>query len=71
MGWCIILKMNVIIKMLGIAGFVLLLCGGISYTVGAILYGVGKKKKWMHSIFHIACVIGTLLQFLCVVMFVL
>lgn len=71
MGWCIVLKINVVINMLGIAGFILLLTGGISYTIGAILYGVGKKKKWMHSVFHIACVIGTILQLLCVVMYVL
>lgn len=71
MGWCIILRINVVIDTLGIAGFSLLLGGGISYTVGAILYGIGKKKKWMHSIFHILCVVSSILHLLCVLLYVL
>ena len=71
MGWCIIVKIKLIIDLLGIAGFILLLSGGIVYTIGAILYGVGKKKKWMHSIFHILCVISTVLQLLCILLYVL
>ena len=70
MGWCIIIKASVLPQLLGTAGFALLLAGGIVYTIGAILYGAGKKHKWMHSIFLLACVIGSLLHFLCVVMFV-
>lgn len=71
MGWCIIIKASVLPELLGTAGFALLLAGGIVYTIGAILYGAGKKHKWMHSIFHIACVIGSLLHFLCVLMYVI
>lgn len=70
MGWCIVLRINVVIESLGIAGFVLLLAGGIAYTIGAALYGLGKKKKWMHSIFHLFCLIGTILQSLCVMLYV-
>lgn len=71
MGWCIILKVNVLIDSLGITGFSLLLGGGIFYTVGAILYGLGKKKKWMHSIFHVCCVISSVMHLLCVLLYVL
>ena len=71
MGWCIVFKINVVIELLGVAGFILLLLGGISYTIGAVLYGLGKKKKWMHSVFHIACIIGTVLQVLCVMLYVI
>ena len=70
MGWCIIFRIDIIINSLGIAGFVLLLLGGISYTIGTIFYGLGRKKKWMHSIFHIACLIGTLLHILCILLYV-
>lgn len=70
MGWCIIIKAAILPELLGIGGFILLLSGGIVYTIGAILYGVGKKHKWMHSIFHIACVLGSLLHFLCVLIYV-
>ena len=71
MGWCIVAKINVVYNALGILGFTLLLGGGIVYTIGAIFYVVGKKKKWMHSIFHLACVLGSILQLLCVLLFVI
>lgn len=70
MGWCIMVKMNVLPQLLTTTGFVLLLVGGIAYTIGAVLYGLGKKRKWMHSIFHIACVIGSVLQLLCILLYV-
>ena len=52
MGWCIIFTANLLPKLLGNVGLGLLLAGGIAYSLGAILYGLGKKHKWMHSIFH-------------------
>ena len=71
MGWCIIVKIDVVIQSLGLAGFSLLLAGGISYTIGAVLYSIGKKHKWMHSVFHLLCLVGSLLHLLCVLLFVL
>jgi len=52
-------------------GFYLLLSGGIAYTIGAILYGIGVKKRWMHSVFHIFVVIGSFLQFLSILLYVI
>ena len=71
MGWCIIVRINVVIKLLGITAFILLLSGGIAYTVGALFYGIGKKRKWMHSVFHVFCVIGSLLHFLLILLYVM
>lgn len=71
MGWFILFKINIIFKSLGLIGFILLLLGGIVYTLGAIAYGVGRKKKWMHSVFHVACFIGSLLHFLCILLYVI
>lgn len=71
MGWCIIFSVKVIYLQLGLGGFILLLSGGISYTVGAILYGIGSKHKYFHSVFHIFVVIGSLLHFLCILFFVI
>ena len=47
----------------------LLLLGGIAYTVGSVLYGLGKRRKWMHSVFHIFVDLGALLQFFCVLFY--
>ena len=71
MGWCIIFKFNVLIKGLHKNGLILLLAGGIAYTIGAIFYGIGKKKKYMHSIFHLSILLGSLLQFLCIILYVM
>lgn len=70
MGWCIIIKINLLPTLLGLGGFILLLAGGIVYTIGAVLYGVGKKHKYIHSIFHISIFIGSLLHFLCILLYV-
>lgn len=71
MGWCIVFKVGLLPKLLGTAGFVLLLLGGIAYTVGAVIYGLGKKHKYMHSVFHLFILLGSLLQFFCILLFVM
>ena len=69
MGWAILPFMEQTIQTMTLPGFYLLLSGGISYTLGAILYGVGVKVRWMHSVFHIFVVIGSLLQFLSILFY--
>lgn len=71
MGWGIVLFLPIAITLLTPAGFYLLLAGGIVYTVGAITYGIGAKIPWMHSVFHIFVVLGSLLQFLSISLYVL
>jgi len=71
MGWIIIFKVSLLPKLLGITGLALLLSGGIAYTIGAILYGVGKKHKYMHSIFHLFILLGSILQFFCILFYVM
>ena len=68
MGWCIIFTANLFPKLLGT---VFLVAGGIIYSLGAILYGLGKKHKWMHSIFHLFILLGSLLQFFCILLYVM
>ena len=71
MGWCIIFTAKLLPKLLGIPGLVLLVSGGIAYTVGAILYGLGRKKRYMHSIFHLFILGGSILQFFCILLYVI
>ena len=71
MGWCIIFTANLLPKLLGVPGLVLLVSGGIAYSIGAVLYGLGKKKKYMHSIFHLFILLGSVLQFLSILLYVL
>lgn len=71
MGWCIVVRFGVLPQVLGTVGVALLVSGGIAYTIGAILYGVGKKHKYMHSVFHMFILLGSLLQFLCILLYVM
>lgn len=69
MGWGIIFFLPQAMTALSPAGFWLLFSGGVVYTIGAILYGIGVKVKWMHSVFHIFVVLGSILQFLSILLY--
>lgn len=69
MGWAVIPFWHQVLEVLTMPGFLLLLSGGIAYTIGSILYGLGKKRKWMHSVFHLFVNLGALLQFLSVLLY--
>ena len=71
MGWGIVFFLPQAIQVLTPPGFAWLLAGGIVYTIGAILFGLGVKIRWMHAIFHIFVVLGSALQFLAILFYVL
>ncbi len=60
LGWMILF--TTLFTYLSQQAFILILLGGISYTLGSILYGIGHKNLWFHSIFHVFVLIGTILQ---------
>ena len=69
MGWAILPFWRQTLIAMTPSGFLLLLIGGIAYTIGAVLYGLGVKQKWMHSIFHIFVVLGALVQYFAVLLY--
>lgn len=71
MGWCIIFRLDLLLQSVDPVGITLLVAGGIAYTIGAILYGIGKNHKYFHSIFHLFIVLGSLLQFFCILLYVM
>lgn len=71
MGWIIIFAYQYMVQAIPAGGISLLVWGGIAYTVGAILYGIGSKKRYFHSIFHFFCLIGTVLHFFSIYLYVL
>ena len=71
MGWAVIFSMAEVYKCLGVGGFWLLLSGGLSYTFGVVFYALGKRVRYFHSIFHIFVVGGSILQGLCIMLYVL
>ena len=71
MGWCIVTVLKLTIDAMTLPGFLLLLSGGIAYTIGAVLYGIGKKARYAHSAFHVFVVIGSVLQFLAILLYLM
>ena len=71
MGWCIIIAVPQTVECMSKRGFFYLLAGGIAYTIGAVLYGIGAKKKYYHTVFHIFVDIGAILQAVSIIFFVL
>ena len=71
MGWSILLAAKTAIEAIPTAGLLWCLAGGISYSVGAILYGLGKKHRYIHSIFHLFVLAGSVMQFICIFFYVI
>ena len=66
MGWCVIGTWKTTTASLGSSGTIFLLAGGI----GAVFYAFGKKHKYIHSVFHIFCVAGSILHTICILLYV-
>ena len=68
-GWCIVFKLPLLIQAIGWGGFWLILGGGLLYTVGAVLYGKGKTKPFMHCVFHVFVILGSVCHVLAILLF--
>ena len=70
MGWVIVFAIKPLINNLPLEGLLWLFAGGISYTIGAILYSI-KNIKFNHAIFHMFVLIGSFCHFISVFFYVL
>lgn len=61
MGWLAAIFYPALM-MLDLRTMLLVLFGGIAYTVGVLFYAIGKKKKWMHSVFHLFVLLGSIIH---------
>lgn len=68
-GWSVIFFYPVLYSTMSLAGLWLIIGGGISYTVGAIFFSIGINKPYFHSIFHLFVLLGTILQYLGILLF--
>ena len=69
MGWCVIFCVRPVITYLGLWGSLMLLAGGLFYTGGILFYS--SKKKYMHSVWHIFVVLGSVCHILCVMFWII
>lgn len=71
MGWCITFSFDVLCQAVPAGGIALLLAGGAAYTLGAVIFGFGKLHTYVHSVFHLFVLAGSILHFLAVLLYVL
>ncbi|MBY0156244.1 MULTISPECIES: PAQR family membrane homeostasis protein TrhA [Cytobacillus] len=76
MGWIIVFAFSPLSESLSSTGVMLLLLGGILYTVGGVIYAIKPKflefkHLGFHEIFHIFIMMGSMAHFLCVFMYVI
>ncbi len=64
MGWSIALIAKQAWQILNLFQLKWLILGGVFYTVGAVFYVLGKKKKYIHFIWHVFVLIGSLCHFI-------
>ncbi len=70
-GWCIIFFYPFLVESAGLTSVILMIGGGVAYTVGAILYAIGRKKKYFHFIFHLFVLAGSALQFAAILLYLI
>ena len=63
LGWCVIIFIKPLIDSMDQTSIVLLVVGGVLYTVGAVIYGLGRKVPYMHSVWHLFCLAGTVFHY--------
>ncbi len=71
MGWVIVFFIKQTYDSVGTGGLVFLITGGIAYTLGSVLYAVGKKCEipYVHSVFHLFVLAGSILQFFAILFY--
>ena len=70
-GWSILIGASDLLNTAGVQGFVWMIAGGVLYSIGAILYGMGKRRMYFHSVFHVFCLLGTFCHFWAIYQFIL
>ncbi len=68
-GWMIAIATVPFIKAIGWAGFAFLLSGGIFYTVGIVFYRM-VNVKYMHLVWHLFVMLGSLMHFIMIYSYV-
>ena len=70
MGWLVIFKLPELVALLDPVALALLAIGGVCYTIGVPFY-VAKKIRYMHSVFHLWVLAGSIFQFMAVILYVI
>ncbi len=69
MGWSVVFFPGTVLAAVGRTGFSLLIAGGVCYTIGAVLYGIGKRKIHAQHL-PLFVLAGSIFHFLTILLYV-
>ena len=70
MGWLILLALDPLLDALPRAGFRWLLAGGIFYTSGIVFYALDRRHPWMHGVWHLFVLAGSISHYVAILFYV-
>lgn len=62
MGWAVVIALPNLYHSVGLKGLLLLVAGGVAYTVGSVFYSM-KNRRYMHVVWHLFVMLGAMLMF--------
>lgn len=71
MGWCVVFRVDLLPKFLNSTAISLLILGGLSYTIGSVFFIFGAKHRYIHSVWHLFILVGSILHFLCILLYIM
>ncbi|MBP8865960.1 MAG: hemolysin III family protein, partial [Acetobacterium sp.] len=75
LGWFALFVLGPLYQALPLPGFMLLVGGGVMYTIGGVIYAIKKpnfgKNFGFHELFHIFVILGSFCHFICVFFFII
>ncbi len=69
-GWCILIAFVPLWQNLALPGILLLLAGGVAYTVGVLFYR-DKQHRYVHSVWHLFVLAGAILHYFDILFYVI
>ena len=70
MGWSVIFVAYPVLSKIPTAGLALLITGGLCYT-GGIAFFVMKKPRYMHSVWHLFVLTGSVLHYFYILLYII
>jgi hemolysin III len=70
MGWLIVLAINPLLAALPRTGFIWLLAGGLLYTSGIVFYALDRRYPWMHGVWHLFVLAGSISHYVAILVYV-
>ncbi|MAU75431.1 MAG: hypothetical protein CL831_00990 [Crocinitomicaceae bacterium] len=71
MGWMIVIRWQDLVDAIPSPALMLLLAGGISYTAGIVFYLLDTRMKYLHFVWHLFVMTGSVLHFILIVKYVI